>query len=156
MHNCSNIRIIYASLFLIIQSQNTTLVSSGYEGYFKSTVYEGWGGGMIPLSRRHTWRLYTPIENHQVCPVQRLRSGRRRYRRLNSPAFAKCAPSRDFVRSSLRIAYQSGWAILSDYFSKLRIAAIRWSLGTSLKCHIAAIVEKNRQVCPHQSVAKIA
>ena len=25
-----------------------------------------------------------------------------------------------------------------------------------LKCHIAAIGEKNRQVCPHQSVAKIA
>ena len=24
-----------------------------------------------------------------------------------------------------------------------------WSLGTRLKCHIAAIGEKNRQVCPH-------
>ena len=30
---------------------------------------------------------------------------------------------------------------------------IRWSLGTRLKCHIAAIGEKSRQVCPHQSVA---
>ena len=63
---------------------------------------------------------------------------RRRYRRLNSPAFAKCARSRE----SLRIANQSGWAILSDYFSKWWIAEIRWSLGTSLKCHIAAIGEK--------------
>ena len=24
-----------------------------------------------------------------------------------------------------------------------------WSLGTRLKCHVAAIGEKNRQVCPH-------
>ena len=39
-----------------------------------------------------------------------------RYRRLNSPEFAKCARSRDFLRSSLQIASkvnQSGWAILS-------------------------------------------
>ena len=45
-----------------------------------------------------------------------------RYRRLNSPAFAKCARSRDFLRSSLRIAGNvntSGWAILSHDFSKL-------------------------------------
>ena len=34
--------------------------------------------------------------------------------------------------------------------------APRWIPGTRLKCHIAAIGEKNRQVCPHQSVAKIA
>ena len=46
-----------------------------------------------------------------------------RYRRLNSPAFAKCARSRDFLRSLLRIASKanpSGWAILSHDFSKLR------------------------------------
>ena len=45
-----------------------------------------------------------------------------RYRRLNSPAFAKCARSRDFLRSLLRIASKanpSGWAILSHDFSKL-------------------------------------
>ena len=39
-----------------------------------------------------------------------------RYRRLNSPSFPKFARSRDFLRSSLRIASkvnQSGWAILS-------------------------------------------
>ena len=39
-----------------------------------------------------------------------------RYRRLNSPAFAKYARSRHFLRSSLRIASkvnQSGWAVLS-------------------------------------------
>ena len=35
--------------------------------------------------------------------------------------------------------------------------APRWSPGTRLKCHIVAIDRrKNRQVCPHQSVAKIA
>ena len=45
-----------------------------------------------------------------------------RYRRLNSPAFVKCARSRDFLHSSLRIASKvnpSGWAILSHEFSKL-------------------------------------
>ena len=38
------------------------------------------------------------------------------YRRLKSPAFAKCPRSRDFLPSSLRIVSkvnQSGWAILS-------------------------------------------
>ena len=45
-----------------------------------------------------------------------------RYRRLNSPAFTKCARSRDFLSSSLRMASKvnpSGWAILSHDFSKL-------------------------------------
>ena len=45
-----------------------------------------------------------------------------RYRRVNSPAFAKCARSRDFLRLLLRIASKanpSGWAILSHEFSKL-------------------------------------
>ena len=45
-----------------------------------------------------------------------------RYRRLNSPAFAKCARSRDFLRLLLWIASKanpSGWAILSHEFSKL-------------------------------------
>ena len=45
-----------------------------------------------------------------------------RYRRINSPAFAKCARSRDFLRSLLRIASKanpSGWAILSHEFSEL-------------------------------------
>ena len=44
-----------------------------------------------------------------------------RYRRLNSPAFAKYVRSRDFLRSSLRIASKvnkSGWAILSHDFLK--------------------------------------
>ena len=44
-----------------------------------------------------------------------------RYRRLNSAAYAKYARSRDFLRSSLRIASkvnQSEWAILSHDFSK--------------------------------------
>ena len=60
-----------------------------------------------------------------------------RYPRLNSLAFARCARSRDFLRLSLRIASkvnQSGWAILFTW--------------TMLRCHIAAIGEKNRQVCP--------
>ena len=92
------------------------------------------------LSQRHTWR-------RQVCRVSRSakiarcarcsdcdfrRSPRSaykiadiwhiRYRRLNSPAFAKCARSRDFLRSLLRIASKanpSGWAILPHDFSKL-------------------------------------
>ena len=45
-----------------------------------------------------------------------------RYRRLNSPAFAKSARSRDFLRLLLRIASKanpSGWAILSHEISKL-------------------------------------
>ena len=45
-----------------------------------------------------------------------------RYRRLNSPAFAKCVRSRDFLRSFLRIASEVnplGWAILSHEFLKL-------------------------------------
>ena len=45
-----------------------------------------------------------------------------RYRRINSPAFAKCARSSDFLRSLLRIAIKanpSDWAILSHEFSKL-------------------------------------
>ena len=87
---------------------------------------------MTTLSKRHTWRFYTPIvaigENRQVCPVERLRFSpiadiwHVRYRRLNSPAFAECARSRDFLRSLLRIARKAnplGWAILSHEFSKL-------------------------------------
>ena len=67
----------------------------------------------------------------------------------------KCARTRDFLCSSLRIASkfnQSGWAILSHVFSK------RPSMcpGTRLKCHIAAIGDKNHQVCPHQWVGKLA
>ena len=68
-----------------------------------------------------------------------------RYWRLNSLAFAKCARFRDFLRSLLQItskANPSGWAILShDFFQN---------------CHITAISEKNRQVCPYQSLVKIA
>ena len=103
------------------------------------------------LSRRHTWRFYTPIaaigKNRQVCPLQRLRFSpiaykiadiwHVRYRRLNSPAFAKCARSRDFPHLLLRIASKanpSGWAILSHEFSKLPHRRDR---------------RKNRQVCPH-------
>ena len=44
-----------------------------------------------------------------------------RYRRLNSPAFDKCARPRDFLRSSLRIASKvdySSWAIVSHDFLK--------------------------------------
>ena len=45
-----------------------------------------------------------------------------RYRRLNSPAFAKCARSRGFLRPLLGItskANPSGWAISPHDFSKL-------------------------------------
>ena len=119
----------------------------------------GWGDDFLQLAT-HLAILCADRRDRRKSPGTCARCSdcdfRRRYRRLNLPAFAKCAPPRDFVRLSLGIPNQSGWAILSDYFSKWRRAAIRWSLGTSLKCHIAAIVEKNRQVCPHQSVAKIA
>ena len=66
------------------------------------------------------------------------------YRRLNSPAFAKCARSRDFYghccESPVKPTHQVG----------------RFYHMTFQNCHIAAIGEKNRQVCPHQSVAKIS
>ena len=88
--------------------------------------------GCVDLSQQHTWRFYMPIaaisENRQVCSVQRLRFSpiadvwHVRYRRLNSPAFAKRARSRDFPRLLLQIASKtnsSGWTILSHEFSKL-------------------------------------
>ena len=56
--------------------------------------------------------------------------------------FAKCARSRDFLQSFLRIASKanpSGWTILLHDFSKLPHRRDR---------------RKIRQVCPHQSVAK--
>ena len=83
------------------------------------------------LSRRHTWRFYTITilspgvlgsaiaifaAAYKIADIWHFR-----YRRLNSPAFAKCARSRDFLRSSLQIASkvnQSGWAFLSHDFSK--------------------------------------
>ena len=64
--------------------------------------------------------------------------------RLNSPAFAKCARSRDFLHLLLRIA------------SKVNPSGWQFYLMSFQNCHIAAIGEKNRQVCPHQSVTKIA
>ena len=59
---------------------------------------------------------------------------------ISAIKFAKCARSRDFLRSSLRVASkvnQSGWAVLSHEQRRDRQK------------------KKNRQVCPHQSVAKI-
>ena len=62
---------------------------------------------------------------------------------LNLPAFFKCARSRDFYvyyyKSPVKPAHQVG----------------RFHHMSFQNCHIAAIGEKNRQVCPHQSVAKI-
>ena len=54
---------------------------------------------------------------------------------LNSPVFAKCARSRDFLHSSLRIASKvnpSGWAILSHDFSKLPHRRDRRKKSTSV------------------------
>ena len=85
------------------------------------------------LSWRHTWRSAkiarcarcsdgdfrrSPRSAYKIADIWHVR-----YRRLNSPAFAKCTRSRDFLCSSLRIATkvnQSGWAILSHDFSKWR------------------------------------
>ena len=74
-----------------------------------------------PLSQRYTWRFYTPIARSAKiarcarcsdCDFRRLPQSAYkiadiwhvRYRRLNSPTFAKCARSRNFLRSFLRIA----------------------------------------------------
>ena len=66
------------------------------------------------------------------------------YRRLNLPAFAKFTRSRDFYvyycKSPVKPAHSVG----------------RFYHMSFQNCHTAAIGEKNRQVCPHQSVAKIA
>ena len=69
-----------------------------------------------------------------------------KYRRLNSPAFAKCARFRDFLRLLLRIA-----SIVKPTHQVGRFYHMNFQ-----NCHIAAISEKNLQVCPHQSVAQIA
>ena len=83
-----------------------------------------------------------------------------RYRRLNSPAFVKCALPHDFLRSLLQIvskANPSGWAILSHDFSKLpqrrdwrkQIAKCvrfnRWR--KSLTIFAGDQIRPNRQVC---------
>ena len=52
----------------------------------------GGGGEMTPLSRRHTW----PGVTGAAIAIFAADIGDK-----NSPAFAKCARSRDFVRSSL-------------------------------------------------------
>ena len=62
-----------------------------------------------------------------------------RYRRLNSPAFAKSARS-PCCESPVKPTHQVG----------------RFYHMSFQNCHIAAIGEKNGQVCPHQSVVKIA
>ena len=69
-----------------------------------------------------------------------------RYRRLNSPAFFKCARSRDFLRSLLGQSPVKSTHQIGRFYH----------MNFQTDCHIAAIGEKNRQVCPHQSVAKIA
>ena len=65
-----------------------------------------------------------------------------RYRRLNSPALAKCARSRDFLRLLLRIASKanpSGWAICHMSFQTA-------TSPRSVK-NIARCVHINRQLC---------
>ena len=102
--------------------------------------------------------IVTIGENRQVCPELSDCDFRRcprsaykiadiwhvKYRRLNSPAFAKYASSRGFLRhcceSPVKPTHQVG----------------RFYHMSFQNCHITAIGEKNRQVCPHQSVAKIA
>ena len=68
-----------------------------------------------------------------------------RYRRLNSPAFAKCARSRDFLRSFLRITSEvnpSGWAILSHEFLKLPHHRDRRKKSPSVSASISSLAIK--------------
>ena len=56
----------------------------------------------------------SPRSAYKIADIWRVR-----YRRLNSPAFAKCVRSRDFLRSLLQIASKtspSGWVVLSHDF----------------------------------------
>ena len=56
------------------------------------------------------------VDRHKIADIWHVR-----YRRLNSPACAKCDRSRNFLRLSLRIASKmnkSDWVILSHDFSK--------------------------------------
>ena len=86
----------------------------------------------LPLSQQHTWWFYTPIvtiseitrsARFSDCDFRWLPQSTYkipdiwnvRYWQSNSLAFAKCARSRDFLRSLLQIsskANPSGWAIL--------------------------------------------
>ena len=82
----------------------------------------------------------SPRSAYKIADIRHVR-----YRRLNSPAFAKCTLSRDFLRSLLRIASKanpSGWAILSHEFSKLYIAAYRRKKSPGV---FASIGGKNRK-----------
>ena len=70
-----------------------------------------------------------------------------RYRRLNSPAFAY-SPSVPVPAIFYVYCYESP--------VKPTHQVLRFYHMCFQNCHIAAIGEKNRQVCPHQLVAKIA
>ena len=99
----------------------------------------------------------TKCARYSDCDFRRSpRSGENRYLSISgmsdiSGLHSPCVPFRAIFYAhrceSPGKVNQSGWAILSHDFSKWRIAAIRWSLGTRLKCHIAKCVRINRLVC---------
>ena len=72
-----------------------------------------------------------------------------RYRRLNTPSVPVPAI---FYAHHCESPVKSTNQVRRFYHMTSQNAP-RWSPGTRFKCHIAAISEKNRQVCPHQSVA---
>ena len=87
-----------------------------------------------------------------------IRRSHARYRRLNSPAFAKCVHSRDFLRSALRIAnevnqsggrfyhmnFQNGGHERGHFISFHFISF----LEMKLKCRITAIGAKESPSVP--------
>ena len=79
-----------------------------------------------------------------------------RYQRLNSRHLPSVPVPAIFYAQRCESPVKSTNQVGRFYHMTLVQNAPRWSLGTRLKCHIVAIGEKNRQVCPHQSVAKIA
>ena len=78
----------------------------------------------------------SPRSAYKIADIQHVR-----YRRLNSPSVPVLAILYGhYCESPVKSTHQVG----------------RFYHMNFQNCHIAAIGEKNRQVCPHQSVAKIA
>ena len=88
---------------------------------------------------------------HKIADVWHVK-----YLRLNSPAFAKCARSRDFLRPSLPTNQVGRFYHMT--FQNAGHERGKWpgrGLGMKLNCQIAAIAKKIAQR-PHQSMAKLA
>ena len=78
---------------------------------------------------------------------------------LCSPINKRCTTHRIVIYQLNRartLHFECQSVILHILAWKLSASFSGVTLGTRLKCHIAAIGEKYRLVCPHQSVTKIA